>query len=272
MSEKARIKRAKKRRRIDVKYEDADFEEDAAAEKKLEESAWEPLDWRLHLENIKSMRSDRSAPVDKMGAECHVDNTLPPEVSRLHVLVSLLLSSQTKDQITSRAVQRLKEHGLTVDNVLATSEQKIKELIYPVGFHNRKAGYLKKTCQVLKDKFNCDIPHTVDELCSLPGVGPKMAHLAMTIAWGKCTGIAVDTHVHRIANRLHWVKNPTKVPERTRKALEAWIPIELWRDINLLLVGFGQQICLPVSPHCHDCLNRLICPSAKVTSKKQKTH
>ena len=92
---------------------------------------------------------------------------------------------------------RLKDHGLTIDNILATSDEKLGELIYPVGFWKRKVVYIKETCQILKDKFDGDIPNTVEELCKLKGVGPKMAHLCMNIAWGQQSGIGVDTHVHR---------------------------------------------------------------------------
>ena len=84
--------------------------------------------------------------------------------------------------------------------------------------------YIKKTSQILKDSYNCDIPDNVKELCQLVGVGPKMAHLVMLCAWNEVTGIGVDTHVHRISNRLHWVKKPTKQPEETRVALEDWLP------------------------------------------------
>lgn len=89
-----------------------------------------------------------------------------------------------------------------------------------------------------------------------------MAHLIMDIAWNNVSGIGVDTHVHRISNRLKWVKKETKTPEDTRVALEDWLPRDLWSEINWLLVGFGQQVCLPVSPRCTDCLNRDICPGA----------
>ncbi|CAI9561848.1 unnamed protein product [Staurois parvus] len=90
-----------------------------------------------------------------------------------------------------------------------------------------------------------------------------MAHLVMDIAWNRVSGIGVDTHVHRISNRLKWVKKETKNPEDTRVALEDWMPRDLWSEINWLLVGFGQQMCLPVTPRCSECLNRDICPGAK---------
>ncbi|XP_075624333.1 endonuclease III-like protein 1 isoform X3 [Balearica regulorum gibbericeps] len=126
-----------------------------------------------------------------------------------------------------------------------------------------KVKYIKQTTAILKQKYGGDIPRTVEELVQLPGVGPKMAHLAMNIAWDSVSGIAVDTHVHRITNRLKWVKKETRYPEETRVALEDWLPRDLWSEINWLFVGFGQQTCLPVNPRCNECLNQDICPAAK---------
>jgi len=125
-----------------------------------------------------------------------------------------------------------------------------------------KVKHLKKTCALLKDTYDCDIPDTVDDLCKLPGVGPKMAHLCMNVAWKKQSGIGVDTHVHRISNRLGWTgAKGTKNPEETRKALESWLPESKWTEINWLLVGFGQQHCLPVGPKCTTCLCSQLCPT-----------
>ncbi|XP_014377033.1 endonuclease III-like protein 1, partial [Alligator sinensis] len=184
-------------------------------------------------------------------------------VRRYQVLLSLMLSSQTKDEVTSAAMLRLRERGLTVDNVLQTDDAALGRLIYPVGFWRNKVKYIKQTTAILKEQYGSDIPRTVKELVKLPGVGPKMAHLAMNIAWNDVSGIGVDTHVHRIANRLKWVKKETKTPEETRVALEDWLPRDLWSEINWLLVGFGQQTCLPVGPRCADCLNQALCPAAK---------
>lgn len=123
--------------------------------------------------------------------------------------------------------------------------------------------YIKKTAKILIDKYGGDIPNNVKELCDLPGVGPKMAHICMSVAWGEISGIGVDTHVHRISNRLEWMKKPTKTPEDTRKALEDWLPRELWEEVNHLLVGFGQEKCLPRFPKCGECINKSICPFAQ---------
>ncbi|KAM5228329.1 endonuclease III-like protein 1 isoform 1-T1 [Ctenodactylus gundi] len=209
------------------------------------------------------MRSKKDAPVDHLGVEHCCDPGVPPKERRYQVLLALMLSSQTKDQVTAGAMQRLRAHGLTVDSILQTDDSTLGKLIYPVGFWRNKVKFIKQTSAILQQRYNGDIPTSVAELVALPGVGPKMAHLAMAVAWGTVSGIAVDTHVHRITNRLRWTKRPTKSPEETRTALEEWLPRELWREINGLLVGFGQQTCLPVHPHCQSCLNQAFCPAAQ---------
>ncbi|XP_066516903.1 endonuclease III-like protein 1 isoform X2 [Hoplias malabaricus] len=216
------------------------------------------------------MRSGRDAPVDHMGAEKCYDPQASPEVMRYQVLVSLMLSSQTKDQVTAAAMQRLRSHGLTVPTILKTDDDTLGKLIYPVGFWRTKVKYIKQTTEIIHREFGGDIPNTLEGLVRLPGVGPKMAHLAMAIAWNQVSGIGVDTHVHRISNRLGWTRTKTKNPEETRKALEDWLPRDLWQEINLLLVGFGQQVCLPVGPFCSACLNQHICPSAHLTSPNKR--
>uniref|UniRef100_A0A1B6CTS4 Endonuclease III homolog n=1 Tax=Clastoptera arizonana TaxID=38151 RepID=A0A1B6CTS4_9HEMI len=194
-------------------------------------------------------------------------NTFLVQVKRYQSLIALMLSSQTKDQVTHAAMNRLIEHGLTVENILKTDDETLGKLIYPVGFWKTKVKYIKKTSLILKDKYNEDIPNNVKELCDLPGVGPKMAHLCMNVAWGIVTGIGVDVHVHRISNRIGWVKKPTKTPENTRLELESWLPQDLWSEVNHLLVGFGQQKCLPRNPQCGTCLNKNICPFGKKNIK-----
>ena len=232
-----------------------------------------PPGWEKCYQNILSMRKERTAPVDSMGCERAHDQAASVQVQRFQCLVSLMLSSQTKDEVNYAAMLRLREHGLTVENILDTEEEKLGQLIYPVGFWRNKAKYLLKTCSVLKEKYDSDIPPTVAELCKLPGVGPKMAHLTMNIAWGNQSGIGVDTHVHRIVSRLGWTKQECKTPEQTRQCLEAWLPKEKWTEINWLLVGFGQQVCLPVGPRCGECLNRELCAVGrgwKESPKKKK--
>jgi len=232
-----------------------------------------PPNWLETIENIRKIRQKYPAPVDSMGCDqAHYDRE-SETTKRFLVLVSLLLSSQTKDPITWAAVRKLKDKGL--DNpkeILTTKEKDIEDLIHPVGFFRRKAVYLKKVSQILLDEHNGDIPDTVEGLCKLPGVGPKMAHLCMQEAWNVVSGIGVDTHVHRIAARLGWVPaKGIKTPEDTRKALELWLPREHWREINHMLVGLGQTICTPLRPKCGECLNNHLCPSSTVGKTKVKS-
>lgn len=181
-----------------------------------------------------------------------------------------MLSSQTKDTTNAVAMRRLQTElpapGLTLETILDVDPVRLNELIYVVGFHNNKTRFIKATALILRDNFAGDIPDTIEGLTSLPGVGPKMAYLCLSAAWGRTEGIGVDVHVHRITNLWGWHK--TKAPEETRLALQAWLPIEKWHEINHLLVGFGQTICLPVGRDCRVCTlsDKGLCPSA-VTSR-----
>ena len=229
---------------------------------KKDESIKMPKNWRLIYENIAKMRSRTIAPVDTMGCDQCYDTDINDKQKRFQILVSLMLSSQTKDQVTYAAMNKLRAHNLSIEFINKISCDELMNLIKPVGFYRRKAEYLKQTASLLREKYDGDIPKTIDELKKLPGVGPKMAHLAMVTAWNQITGIAVDTHVHRISNRLQWTSG-TKTPEQTRIELEKWLPRDYWNDINHLLVGFGQTICLPVKPKCDICLNNEHCPSSE---------
>lgn len=113
-----------------------------------------------------------------------------------------MLSSQTRDEVTFAACQRLKAFGLTPENLVQADPSKIQELLKPVGFYNQKTKHIQLACRILIDEYNSDIPDTLEGLLKLPGVGKKMAHICMQAAWNKTTGIGVDTHVHRISNRL----------------------------------------------------------------------
>ncbi|CAL1703293.1 unnamed protein product [Somion occarium] len=233
-----------------------------------------PLRWREAYDTIKRMRANIVAPVDTMGCDQAQLKEVDPKSQRFSTLVSLMLSSQTRDEVTDAAVGRLREGlggSITVDAVLAADDTTISEAIAKVGFWRRKTQYIKQTAKRLRDDFDSDVPRTVDELCSLPGVGPKMAFLALQVAWKINVGIGVDVHVHRITNRLGWHKPPTKTPEETRLNLQSWLPTELHPEINHLLVGFGQTICLPVGPRCDECeLSSGLCPSARKITKTAK--
>ncbi|CAD5124098.1 DgyrCDS12400 [Dimorphilus gyrociliatus] len=255
------VKSTKTRGKGKVKKEKRTSSEAENHEIDLKKEKWEPENWKIHIKNIEKMRSEREAPVDTMGCDAVGDKKAEGHVYRYQVLISLMLSSQTKDQVNDAAMSKLKKHGCNIDNILKTEDDLLQELIYPVSFYRTKVKNIKKTTKILKDKFKGDVPDNLDDLLALPGIGPKMAFLILRSAWNKLEGIGVDTHVHRISNRLKWLQKPTKTPEQTRHGLEDWLPKEYWDTVNHLLVGFGQTICAPVRPKCSECLNKDICPS-----------
>ncbi|KAG5337609.1 hypothetical protein C0989_009169 [Termitomyces sp. Mn162] len=233
-----------------------------------------PEKWKETYDTIKQMRSHITAPVDTMGCDQAQFKETDPRNQRFATLISLMLSSQTKDEVTDAAVSKLRAAlggSLSVDGLIAADDATISDAIGKVGFWRRKTEYIKKAAQRLRDEFDSDVPKTVDELCSLPGVGPKMAFLALQVAWNLNVGIGVDVHVHRITNRLGWHKPPTKNPEETRLNLQSWLPTELHPHINHMLVGFGQVICTPVGPRCDLCelSTKGLCPSVQKTSKSK---
>lgn len=166
------------------------------------------------------------------------------------VLVSTLISLRTKDEITLAASLRLFAAADSPSALLALNEERIGELIYPAGFYRTKAKNLRRISALLIERHNGQVPRNRDDLLVLPGVGRKTANLTLGLAFG-IPAICVDTHVHRIPNRLGWIY--TKSPEESEAALEAILPERYWIEINTLLVAFGQQTCTPVSPWCGPC-------------------
>ena len=166
------------------------------------------------------------------------------------ILISTILSARTKDEVTAGAVNRLFEKTKTPGEMSELSLREIESLIYPAGFYHNKARHLKEVSRVLIEQFDSKVPQTMEALVSLPGVGRKTANLVLSLAFG-IPSICVDTHVHRICNRLLFVK--TENPEETEYALRKQLPKRYWSDINTLLVAFGQTVCKPVSPKCPVC-------------------
>lgn len=204
-----------------------------------------PQGWKEIYTLVEELRQDRTAPCDGDGAEALPEKNLDPKVFRFQTLIALMLSSQTKDAMVGQAMRRLQQHGLTVENLHPdrTSAETLKGLIHGVGFHNNKTKYIHQVVQILLDKYDGDIPPTAAEMIKeLPGVGPKMAYIVESICWESQTGIGVDTHMHRLFPLVGYVSKSVKNPEQTRQELEEWLPQEYWKDVNLLWVGFGQEV------------------------------
>ena len=183
------------------------------------------------------------------------------------VLVGTILSARTKDACTAGAVRRLfstvrRTPAFTPEDLERLSVEEIEKLIYPVGFYHDKARHLKELPKVLKEKFGGVLPHTVEELCELPGVGRKTANLTVAVGFD-LPAICVDVHVHRICNWLKLVK--TSKPVETEMALRKILPVKYWKTWNSHLVSFGQTRCDPVRPKCGGCPIAKFCHSPKKT-------
>jgi len=166
------------------------------------------------------------------------------------IFISTLLSLRTKDYVTREASIRLFRVAKTPQDILAMTQQELETLIYPVGFYRTKAKRIREICDELVKKHNGQVPDDLDVLLRLKGVGRKTANLVVTMAYGK-PGVCVDTHVHRISNRIGYVS--TRTPEATEMALRQKLPMEYWSEYNDLLVTYGQNVCKPVSPFCSKC-------------------
>ncbi len=166
------------------------------------------------------------------------------------VLVGTLLSLRTKDELTEKVMERLTREVRTPEEMLAIPVDRLQKLIYPVGFYKNKSHTLKDVSEALVKNYGGKVPDSIDELLKLKGVGRKTANLVVTEGYNK-PGICVDTHVHRISNRIGIVK--TKNPLETEETLRSILPKKYWIIYNTLLVTFGKRICTPVSPRCSVC-------------------
>jgi endonuclease-3 len=178
------------------------------------------------------------------------------------VLIACILSLRTKDETTGPASDRLFALADTPETMLRLRPRQIEQAIFPVGFYRTKARVVLGISRDLIERFDGRVPSSIDALLTLKGVGRKTANLVVTQGFGK-PGICVDTHVHRISNRLGYVR--TANPEKTEVALRARLPRRYWIGYNDLLVSFGQNVCLPVSPHCSRCPVGAWCPRVGVT-------
>lgn len=192
-----------------------------------------------------------------------------PSVSRIarrkrdpfRILISTVLSLRTKDEVTMQASKRLFAVADTPARLVATPVRAIEKTIYPVGFYKTKARTVKNIARRLIDEYDGVVPDSIDELLTFKGVGRKTANLVVTLGYGK-KGICVDTHVHRVSNRMGLVETTTA--EQTEFALMDVLPDKYWIGYNELLVSFGQKVCKPISPHCSTCPLEQKCPQIGV--------
>jgi endonuclease III len=181
------------------------------------------------------------------------------------VLISCILSLRTQDKTTNAASDRLFAIADTPEKMLGTPADVIQKAIYPVSFYRNKTRAIHAICERILTRFHGEVPSTLEELLELPGVGRKTANIVVTLAFQKA-GIAVDTHVHRISNRLGYVK--TRKPDDTEMALRKKLPRRYWLIYNDLLVAYGQNVCKPISPFCSKCKIARYCRRVGVKTKR----
>jgi len=167
-----------------------------------------------------------------------------------HVLIATVISQRTKDEVTYEVAERLFKKYPTPKELKMADEGDIASLIYPAGFYQQKARKIKEIARIIDEEYGGNVPDNIEDLLKLPGVGRKTANIVLSRCYGKDV-IAVDTHVHRISNRLGWVH--TRTPQETEKELMKVLPKKYWKDINEILVMFGRTICRPVAPRCEKC-------------------
>ena len=206
----------------------------------------------------------------QLEGESHLDELAQKKKNPFKILISTILSARTRDANTKIASEELFAKFNTPNAIASAKTEEIEKLIRASGFYKVKAARIKEVSQELIDKYNSKVPDNYDELIGLPGVGSKTANCVLVYAF-KIPAIPVDTHVHKISNRLGWVK--TKSPEKTEHALRNIIPRELWLNLNRSLVRFGQQVCKPINPSCNICVINDVCPkdfSMELAKKEKK--
>ena len=181
-------------------------------------------------------------------------------------LISCILSLRTKDEVTEKASIKLLNKYDTPQKILKISEEQIQKLIYPVGFYKTKSKRIKEISKTLIDNYNGSVPNNLNELLKLKGVGRKTANIVMVYGLNQEEYLPIDTHCHRIPNRIGWIK--TKNPDETEKELRKIMPKKYWNDFNHLFVTFGQTICVPISPFCGKCLIQKYCKQISVIKSR----
>jgi endonuclease III len=184
------------------------------------------------------------------------------------VLIATMLSAQTRDPVTAAASTRLFRVARSPRTMAKLTARRIEELIYPVSFYRHKAAHIKATCRLLVERYGGRVPGRMEDLLALPGVGRKTANLVLILSFRSRKNICVDTHVHRISNRLGWVR--TRTPDETEQALYRATAQRWWPHINLFLVTWGQNVCRPVYPRCGECVIQPRCAQVGITQASRR--
>ena len=206
--------------------------------------------------------------------ESHLDQLARKKQDPFKILISTILSARTRDSNTKEATKTLFAKYNTPELIANAEVEELEKLIYKSGFYKVKAVRIKEVSQIIESSFAIIVPDDFEDLISLPGVGAKTANCVLVYAF-KIPAIPVDTHVHRIPNRLGWIE--TKKPEETETELKKIIPKDQWIRINRLFVRFGQEICLPNRPKCDFCPINSTCKkdfsmeTARKNKKKKKS-
>ena len=235
----------------------------------------EPPGWRPALDAVRTHRSNRTASVDEFH-EFLLSLRASPD-AHFQALVASLLSVQCRDAVALGAMRSLRVAlggECTVDAVVNAPDGVVEEAIRRCNYGRTKARYVRGCADAIVDRFDGATPAELDALTSLPGVGPKIARLVASVAFGDDrAGMVVDTHVRRVAGRLGWTRpgRERSSAESTRRRLEAWLPPDLWAETTQLLVGFGQETCAPRVPRCGECPLSGSCPSSTVKTTASGT-
>ncbi|MHA1723616.1 MAG: endonuclease III domain-containing protein [Promethearchaeota archaeon] len=205
---------------------------------------------------------------EALEGEAQLDQLARKNEDPFKILISTILSARTKDKNTREATRALFSKYKTPKEIANANLEELEKLVYPAGFYKVKAARIKEVSKILVEKFNGKIPNTFEDLINLPGVGAKTANCVLVYAF-KIPAIPVDTHVHRIANRI-FSDVKTKTPKETETVLKRKIPKQYWIRINRLFVRFGQQICLSINPKHNGCPIEDICAKDFSMEEEQK--
>lgn len=201
---------------------------------------------------IKKWRKKHNkAPVDLLGAQHHSNKDLSENEQAFQFLVGVLLSVQTRDELTDRVMKSLLKDGITIQKYYKLTEKEIFEKIKNINFNKKKSKYIKEAVTKIVDEFDGEVPDTLKGLTSFKGIGNKVANIILQEAFGKNIGVAVDVHVHRISNRLKFADS--KKPDGTMETLNDIFDEDMYREVNQVLVGFGQLCCSKKNPKCLEC-------------------